>query len=209
MVVERDGLSFTIAKNITELRRAHGMTQAILAEKLDYSDKSVSKWERAEGLPDVICLKKIADLFGVSVDYLLSDDHDENVVPGGDLLRPQKTSEYVTNKRAVVLLSIVGVWLLAALTYIITLLCDCALPLIFVIALPVTALLAVIFNAMWGKRSFDFYAVSALVWTILFLICFIFREYGTWLLMVLGIPATLIVWLSCRVKVKKKDINVE
>ena len=66
--MEREGLSYTIAKNITELRRAHGLTQAALAEKLDYSDKSVSKWERAEGLPDVICLKRIADLFGVTVD---------------------------------------------------------------------------------------------------------------------------------------------
>ena len=73
--MEREGLSYTIAKNITELRRAHGLTQAALAEKLDYSDKSVSKWERAEGLPDVICLKRIADLFGVTVDYLLREEH--------------------------------------------------------------------------------------------------------------------------------------
>ena len=56
-------LTQIIAGNIAQLRKANGMTQAGLAEQLGYSDKSVSKWERAEGVPDVLCLKKIADLF--------------------------------------------------------------------------------------------------------------------------------------------------
>ncbi|MBQ8186318.1 MAG: helix-turn-helix transcriptional regulator, partial [Clostridia bacterium] len=64
-----------IARNITTLRKNAGMTQAGLAEKIGYSDKSISKWERAEGIPDVICLKAIADLFGVSVDYMLTEEH--------------------------------------------------------------------------------------------------------------------------------------
>lgn len=200
--MDREGLSYTIAKNITELRRAHGLTQAALAEKLDYSDKSVSKWERAEGLPDVICLKRIADLFGVTVDYLLRDEHDADEVSAAGLDVSEKKKDYKTNKRAVVLISIVGVWLVAAAVYLITLLCNHPLSLIFAIALPVTALLCVIFNSIWGKRSLNFYAVTALVWSILFLICFIFRKYDTWLLMLLGIPAALVVWLSCRVKVK-------
>ena len=57
-----------IANNITELRRSVPLTQAELAEKLNYSDKAVSKWERGESIPDVIVLKQIADLFGVTVD---------------------------------------------------------------------------------------------------------------------------------------------
>ena len=60
-----------IAKNITALRQSHKMTQIELAEKLNYSDKAVSKWERGESIPDVTVLKTIADLFGVSLDYLL------------------------------------------------------------------------------------------------------------------------------------------
>ena len=60
-----------IAKNITALRQNHKMTQIELAEKLNYSDKAVSKWERGESVPDISVLKQIADLFGVTVDYLL------------------------------------------------------------------------------------------------------------------------------------------
>ena len=64
-----------IAKNITVLRQNAKMTQFDLAEKLNYSDKAISKWERAESIPDVSVLKSIADLFGVTVDYLLQDGH--------------------------------------------------------------------------------------------------------------------------------------
>ena len=70
----------TIAKNIAALRQAGGMTQLDLAEKLNYSDKAISKWERGESIPDVTVLKTIADLFGVTLDYLLEEDH-EAVAP--------------------------------------------------------------------------------------------------------------------------------
>ncbi|MBQ7100690.1 MAG: helix-turn-helix transcriptional regulator, partial [Clostridia bacterium] len=56
-----------MAKNISELRKASGLTQAQLAEKLSYSDKSVSKWERGDGVPDVVVMQKMAELFGVTL----------------------------------------------------------------------------------------------------------------------------------------------
>ena len=61
-----------IAKNIASLRTDSKLTQLELAEKLNYSDKAISKWERGESIPDVITLKAVADLFGVTVDYLLT-----------------------------------------------------------------------------------------------------------------------------------------
>ena len=93
-----------------------------------------------------------------------------------------------------------GVWLLAALAFIIVKLAGGESVLPFVIALPVTMLLAVIFNAVWGNRTGAFVTISALIWSILFLICWICRAYNLWLLMALGVPATVIVWLSCRVR---------
>ena len=48
-----DELKNIVASNLIELRVASGMTQSQLAEKINYSDKSVSKWERAEAIPDV------------------------------------------------------------------------------------------------------------------------------------------------------------
>ena len=68
-------LKFVIAKNIQKLRQEKGMTQLELAEKINYSDKSVSKWERGESLPDIVVLKAVADLFEVTLDYLVEEEH--------------------------------------------------------------------------------------------------------------------------------------
>lgn len=60
-----------LAGNLIRLRKEAGLTQAELAEKLGYSNKSVSKWERGDGCPDVFTLMKIADIYGVTVDEML------------------------------------------------------------------------------------------------------------------------------------------
>lgn len=203
-----------IAKNISDLRKAHGMTQAELAERLGYSDKSVSKWERADGVPDVICLKNIADLFGVTVDYFLEAEHearetDENNDSAKKSSEPAEAKEsYVTNRRVIVLLSIAGVWLLACVVFVIVKLCGAEFYLPFAAALPVTALLLVIFHAMWSGgahfRLGSFITVSALVWSLLFLVCYICRQYEPWIIMLLGFPATVVVALACVVRKKAK-----
>ena len=69
-------LKLIIASNIIKLRTDAGMTQSDLGEKLNYSDKSISKWERAESLPDANVLKQMGEIFGVSMDYLFNS-HDE------------------------------------------------------------------------------------------------------------------------------------
>jgi len=201
-----------IAKNIAELRKSHGMTQAGLAEQLGYSDKSVSKWERGEGLPDLLCMKRIADLFEVTVDWFFEAEHadPENAAEGeaADESTTAPAPGYVTSRTAVALLSIAGVWMLAAVVYVILKLCDTSTAMPFVIALPVTALLCVIFHALWGSRSHFrrgmFASVTALIWTILFMICWFCRAHDLWLLMILGFPGTVVAALSCRVR-KRAD----
>ena len=66
-----------IAQNLAYLRTNSGMTQAELAERMHYSDKAISKWERGESVPDVFVLKQLADLFGVTVDDLLTAETPE------------------------------------------------------------------------------------------------------------------------------------
>ena len=56
---------------LTTLRQKQGLTQAALAEKLGISDRAVSKWEAAGGYPDITLLPQIADIFGVTIDFLL------------------------------------------------------------------------------------------------------------------------------------------
>ena len=76
-----------IAENIVTLRKNAGLTQAELAERLNYSDKAISKWERAEAVPDVLVLAQLAELFGVTVDYFLhtQDEMDAYLSPGNGM----------------------------------------------------------------------------------------------------------------------------
>ncbi len=199
-----------IAKNITARRKSAGMTQAGLAEKIGYSDKSVSKWERADGIPDVICLKAIADLFGVTVDYMLTEDHPApaEAVPE-PVPEPEKPQQlYTTTHFAVTLVSVAGVWLLAFILYIVLRLCSIPFGLSFVIACPVTAILLIVFNSLWGRPTLQFWFISLLIWSILFLVCYAARAYNLWLLMCIGFPAMVVVWLSCRVRSPKEEEHI-
>ena len=200
-----DNYQKIIAENIAALRRSRGMTQAGLAEQLGYSDKSISKWERGEGLPDVLCLKAMADLFGVSLDYFLEAEHApraEETAP--EATEPVPSEQYLVNRRNITLLSVAGVWLLAVFVSVAVGIGGKTFLFPFVAAIPVTALLLVIFNSVWGRRAWIFPTVTFLCWAVLFFLCWLLRAYDPWLLMTVGIPATVVVWLSCRVKTKTK-----
>ena len=71
--MEDDRIKARIGTNIAERRKRAGLTQAGLAERLNYSDKAISKWERGESVPDVLTMMQLAELFGVRVDDLLQD----------------------------------------------------------------------------------------------------------------------------------------
>ena len=141
-----------IAENIAALRRSQGMTQAGLAERLGYSDKSVSKWERGEGLPDILCLKAMADLFGVPVDYFLTSEHPDGPLAGGESPEPEPQEEYAVSHRNITLVSIAGTWLLAAIVSVSVRIGGKMFVLPLVAAVAVTALLLVIFNSVWGRH---------------------------------------------------------
>ena len=65
-------LKLVTAGNLIQLRTSRGMTQAELGALLNYSDKTISKWERGEAIPDAYVLTQLAEIFGVTVDALLS-----------------------------------------------------------------------------------------------------------------------------------------
>lgn len=205
---EKQDLVRILASNIAACRKKAGMTQAELAEKLGYSDKTVSKWERAEGLPDVLCLKRLADTFGVTTDALLT-------LPGGDVpasaetesdtpVQTENASRTGVNHGAVAAIAVIGVWMLAALVFLVGRFCQVDLTLAPIIAVPVTWLLAVIFNGLWGAKKLTFWLCSFFVVGILFMLCWILRGYHVWQLMWLAIPAVVIVWISCRMLHKAK-----
>ena len=71
--MEDELLRSRIGRNIASYRKRARLTQAGLAERLNYSDKAVSKWERGESAPDVITLVQLSEQFGISVNELLVD----------------------------------------------------------------------------------------------------------------------------------------
>lgn len=73
----------TLGSFISALRRAQGLTQQEVADRLAVSNKAVSRWERDEAMPDILLLPAIADLFGVTVDELLRGERMREATPGG------------------------------------------------------------------------------------------------------------------------------
>ena len=74
MTMEREEkLRRNIANNLIHYRKESNLTQLELAEKLQYSDKAISKWERGESVPDIFILHTLADLYSCSVDDFLSE----------------------------------------------------------------------------------------------------------------------------------------
>ena len=80
--MDLDNLKDRIGANIAMQRKRVGLTQAGLAEKLNYSDKAISKWERGESMPDVLTLMQLAQLFDISVGDLLEDPNQLTGNPG-------------------------------------------------------------------------------------------------------------------------------
>lgn len=69
------------------LRNEQGLTQKQLAERLHISDKTVSKWERGAGLPDIAMLETLSQIFQVDVERLLTGDMEANQADGGNMKR--------------------------------------------------------------------------------------------------------------------------
>jgi len=183
-----------VSKNITHLRTNHKMTQLELGEALSYSDKAVSKWERAEAIPDAYVLKKLSDLFSVSVDYLLTE-HTESELKTSKTARPQRF-----DRRIISLISFVGTWTLAIFIFAILWFFGIVQWLIFAYALPISLALMIILTAVWGKSKSNIYFISLLVWSIITAVYLTFIDRNWWLLYTIGVPAQIIILLSFKVK---------
>jgi transcriptional regulator with XRE-family HTH domain len=184
-----------IADNISLLRNEKNMTQLELAEILNYSDKAVSKWERGESIPDVITLKAIADLFGVTLDYLVCrHDPSEN-----------RTGKHTArnNHIFITLISIVGVWILGTCVFSFSSVLGVNLWPAFVVCVPVSLVVSLVFNSIWGKPKLNLLIISGLVWSLIatiFVIFFVYTEYNLWVLFLIGIPTQLFLSLFFGIK---------
>ena len=187
----------TVAKNIVRLRQASGMTQAELAAKLNYSDKAVSKWERGESLPDVVVLSKIADLFQVSLDWLVRGE----VMSAEPAVKEQSR----LNRMLVTVMSIVLVWLVAGLVFMVIHLVagsNAANGLVFVYAVPACLIVWLVFNSIWFRPRMNYLIISLLMWSLLATLQLTILPFGynVWPIYLLGIPAQVIIFIWSKLK---------
>lgn len=187
-----------IAKNITALRQQSQMTQIELAEKLNYSDKAISKWERGESIPDVAVLKSIADLFGVTLDYLVQEEHTTVTDTVQDIPGRKHRNHIV-----ITILSILLVWLVATLCYVML---DIAYPhsvtnwLSFVYGVPVTMIVWLVFNSIWFNRRRNYLIISLLMWSTLatFFLTVTAVGFPLWKFFLLGVPGQIAIFVWSR-----------
>jgi len=192
-----------IAKNIIDLRRERGLTQAELAATLHYSDKAVSKWERGESIPDVTVLKQIADLFETTVDYLLQEEH-RSQEQETDKQRRRKWR----NRAFITGISVTLVWLVACCAFMALDVVAPHLPypwLVFVFAVPASMVVWLVFNSIWFNVKLNFLIISLLMWTSwlsLWLSLYLCFEWNGWMFFIVGIPAQIIIGMWSRIKRK-------
>lgn len=213
-----EDLKKIIARNITDLRRASDMTQLELAEKLNYTDKAVSKWERGESMPDISVLKAIADLFDVKVDYLLTIDHVEKVTEV--LLSEDAVDEAARharrkqgNYRTITLISVLLVWLVATFAFVMAKLIYADAVnhwLAFVYAVPLSFVVWLIFHSIWFRGRRNLLIISLLMWSLIAAIHISFvvlaKQFeNIWLLYILGVPgqAIILTWSRLMHRTKK------
>ena len=184
----------TIASNLIKLRLAAGMTQAELGEKLNYSDKSISKWERGDVTTDVFVLMQIADIFGVDVDYLLKPHNEiEPVIYN----KPVNTATYTTNM--ITLVTVLGIWTVALFVFVILWICGMVVWQVFVYAIPVSFITLLVLRSVWKGGRGNRYIVAALVLSVIATVYLTFFARNLWQLWLLAIPSLLLVFLGARI----------
>lgn len=154
MLQDEQTLRRTVAKNIAAYRKSHKDTQLDLARKLNYSDKSVSKWERGEGLPDVYILAQIAQLYGVTVSNLIGEEEP-----------PKKANPHF--HIYVLLLSVALVFVIAAILFTAFTIAAVPFPswLFFLYAVPVSSIVCIVFTSLWWGILMQGLSITALIWS--------------------------------------------
>lgn len=201
-------LKYQIGSNIAAYRKNAGLTQAGLAEKLNYSDKAVSKWERGESIPDVLTLMQLAGLFDITVNDLISDP---NALPGnpGKLEKAmtqvsEKALKRKANKNVILALSSTLVWFVALLAFVVLSSFDflerysC---LLFFIAIPANAIVLLSLRSAWHDFRWNKALISIIVWGSLLSIYVISQavfHYNFWKIFLLGIPGQIAIFLWFR-----------
>ena len=191
-------LNQIVANNIIKYRKMSGLTQAELAEKLSFSDKSVSKWERGDAIPDLEVLIKLCDIFGITLNDIISTR------------QPRQIKKWFSKQKHLLisLMSAGIVWLIATIAFVCLSLVTPVIEnawLCFVIAVPSSAIVLFVFACIWGKPIIQLILLSIFIWTAFVSVCIPFGQ-NIWLLLCIAIPLQVLAILGyILVRLKNKN----
>lgn len=213
--MNQDELKLQIGAGITRMRKAHAMTQAELAERLNYSDKAVSKWERGESVPDVLTLTQIAAQFGVTVNELV---YGEAVPESRPTPVPQADEPFVDevdavirhNRRIIQGLVSILVWIVALTFYVV--LDSFGVPyvwLTFVLAVPAHAITLLSLRSAWKMFGWNLVLISIIMWgSLIFIhaVAYLASSVNIWRMFLMGVlgQAAIVLWFKLVKKPKEK-----
>lgn len=203
--MQLEELKLITASNIINLRTQAGMTQAELGSKLNYSDKTISKWERAEAIPDAFVLKQMGELFGVSVDNLLSSHDEWKPIPTEE----PETEQVSYSTGRIIAIAVIGVWTLALTAFVALWLVGLIVWQVFVAALPISILVYMVLICAFHRKRYLQHVIAVFVLSLFvagFLLCY--PRYHPWQLFLIVIPAEIIVYLSCNLKSPPKALKI-
>lgn len=171
-----NNIKMIIAKNICGLRKREKMTQADLAERLFYSDKAVSKWERGESLPDAEMLYEIACLFHVDVQYLFT----EHEYLGLTVEEQERLQKRENRYRLLFVFSIVFIIFTMSLSVMASFMeyleiSHLTIGLFFIPLIPAVFL---IINLVFGRKRLNLVLISLIIWTLAEAIYIYFSKFN-------------------------------
>lgn len=204
--MEDEKVKLQIGANIAAYRKRSGLTQVGLAEKLNYSDKAVSKWERGESIPDVLTLMLLAEQFDVTVNDLLTDPNqlpkDHGIVQQAMDQVVQKTLKRKADKNIILALSSILVWFVALFFYVVVSSFDVPYSwLAFLVAIPANAIVLLSLRSAWHDFRWNRALISIIVWGWLVVIhaCLLVGfKHNYWKIYLLGIPGQIAIFLWFR-----------
>lgn len=213
--MDSEKLKNQLGSNIAAHRKRFGLTQAALAEKLNFSDKAVSKWERGESIPDVVTLAHLAELFDVPMDVLVRDK-DELPKDIGSVERVmeravQKTLKRKADKKIIQKLSSLLVWFVALLIYVVLATLDVPHAWVgFLYALPINCVVLISLRSAWHDYRANILLISILSWGCLLSIhgsILVFTKVNAWMIYLLGIPGQIAILLWSKLFRKAGEKN--
>lgn len=204
--MELSELKLITASNLINLRTRAGLTQAELGARLNYSDKNISKWERGEGIPDAFVLTQLSELYGVSVDYILTA-HDSWEAPDGLPVENGEEDLPKYSAEIIIAIAILSIMTAALTAFVVLWLCGIMEWRVFLIGVSLALLTYLVLDCVFYKAKHLQYILSAFVVSLFVLGYFVKPDANAWQLFLICIPAVALVFLSCNVRIKRPKLH--